>query len=99
MRFPGAHLAIIGEGRSRAELEIEIANSGLGGRVHLLGWRSYAKRYARAFDILTMPSLSEGFSLALMEGMVAGLPVIASDIPAMHEVVTGAEDCGTTQRY
>lgn len=89
-QFPGAQLAIIGEGRSRAELEAAIARFGLGDRVHLSGWRSDAKRYARAFDIFVMPSLSEGFGLALVEGMAASLPVIGSDIPAMREMISGA---------
>ena len=38
-----------------------------------------------------MPSLAEGFPLALLEGMSGRLPIIASDIPSMHELVAGAE--------
>ena len=85
-----AALAIIGEGKERLRLEAEVARLGLHGRVHLLGFRAGAKRYVRAFDIWTMPSLSEGLGLALLEGMSGHLPIIASDIPAMRPLVEGA---------
>ena len=85
-----AALAIIGEGKERLRLEAEIARLGLHGRVHLLGFRAGAKRYVRAFDIWTMPSLSEGLGLALLEGMSGHLPIIASDIPAMRPLIDGA---------
>ena len=85
-----ALLAIIGEGRERSRLESEIARLGLHGRVHLPGFRAGAKRYVRAFDIWTMPSLSEGLGLALLEGMSGHLPIIASDIPAMRPLTEGA---------
>ena len=93
-RIAGKHadaaLAIIGEGKERPHLEAEIARLGLHGRVHLPGFRAGAKQYVRAFDIWSMPSLSEGLGLALLEGMNGHLPVIASDIPAMRPLIEGA---------
>lgn len=89
--YPGAMLAIIGEGRSRAELEGVIHNSGLQGRVWLLGAKEDALQYVRAFDAFVMPSLSEGLPLALLEGMSAHLPVIGSDIDSLRPIL---EDCG-----
>lgn len=89
-RFPDADLALIGEGPERARLEREIADCGLEGRVHLLGWQDRAARYVRAFDIWTMPSLREPFGLALLEGMSAGLPVIATAVHAMRDIALGA---------
>jgi len=89
-RYPDVHLAIIGDGEKEAELRETVARLGLADRVHLLGWRSRAKRYIRAFDIWTMPSLVEGLGLALLEGMIGRLPVIASDIPAMRPLIDGA---------
>ncbi|SFP56960.1 glycosyltransferase [Pseudomonas borbori] len=89
--YPQAQLAIIGEGRMRAELEAAIARFGLGGKVQLLGAREDALQYVRAFDAFVMPSLSEGLPLALLEGMSGHLPVIGSDIPSLRPIL---EDCG-----
>lgn len=87
---PVVHLAIMGEGKKRPELEALISDVGVRDRVHLLGFVPGAKRYMRAFDVWTMPSLKEGLGLALLEGMIARLPTIASDVPAMAPIVRGA---------
>lgn len=89
--YPQAQLAIIGEGRVRAELEAAIVRFGLDGKVHLLGAREDALQYVRAFDAFVMPSLSEGLPLALLEGMSGHLPVIGSDIDSLRSIL---EDCG-----
>jgi len=89
-RFPEAQLAIIGAGREHERLSLEIDRLGMGGRIHLLGFRENALRYVRAFDIWAMPSLAEGLGLALLEGMSGHLPVIASDVPAMLPLIRGA---------
>lgn len=89
--YPQAQLAIIGEGRTRAELETAITRFGLEGKAHLLGAREDALQYVRAFDAFVMPSLSEGLPLALLEGMSGHLPVIGSDIDSLRPIL---EDCG-----
>jgi glycosyltransferase involved in cell wall biosynthesis len=89
-RHPDAHLAIIGDGREETRLREAIQQYGLADRIHLLGWRTRAKRYVRAFDIWAMPSLKEGLGLALLEGMCGQLPIIASDVPAMRPLIEGA---------
>ncbi|CAD5107049.1 glycosyltransferase [Zestomonas carbonaria] len=90
-RYPQALVAIIGEGRARADLEAAIARHGLQGRVHLLGAKEDALQYVRAYDVFVMPSLSEGLPLALLEGMSGHLPVIGSDIDSLRPIL---EDCG-----
>lgn len=89
-KYPQVQLAIIGEGKLHQSLQTQIEELGLQGRVHLLGFRAGALQYLRAFDVWTMPSLGEGFGLALLEGMCARLPVIASDVPAMRPLIAGA---------
>lgn len=88
--YPQVQLAIIGKGREESRLLAEVERLGLGGRVHLLGFRENALQYVRAFDIWTMPSLAEGLGLALLEGMSGHLPVIASNVPAMLPLIEGA---------
>lgn len=89
--YPHASVAIIGEGRSRGELEAAIERHGLQRRIHLLGAKDDALQYVRAFDAFVMPSLSEGLPLALLEGMSGRLPVIGSDIDSMRPIL---EDSG-----
>lgn|SRR5690554_1588810 len=88
--FPAAQLVILGEGRERENLEKLIVQLNLDKRVHLIGFKEDGLKYLKAFDIWTMPSLREGLGLALLEGMCAGLPVIASSVPAMLPLVRGA---------
>lgn len=89
-KHPSAILAIMGDGKERSSLEGEISRLNLEGRVRLLGFIPGAKKYTKAFDIWTMPSLSEGLGLALLEGMSGGLPTVASDIPAMAPLIREA---------
>lgn len=89
--YPSTTLAIIGEGRSRGDLQAAIERHGLQKRVRLLGAKDDALQYVRAFDVFVMPSLSEGLPLALLEGMSGHLPVIGSDIDSLRPIL---EDCG-----
>lgn len=88
---PRAMVAIIGEGRSRGELEEAIARRQLQGRVRLLGAKNDAAQFVRAFDVFVMPSLSEGLPLALLEAMSGRLPVIGSDIASMRSILEDGE--------
>lgn len=90
-QHPEAVLVIIGEGRSRSELQAVIERHAMQARVFLLGAKDDALQYVRAFDVFVMPSLSEGLPLALLEGMSAHLPVIGSDIDSLRPIL---KDCG-----
>ena len=90
-RFPKAHLVIAGAGELGGQLQ-RLSNAlGLSERVHWLGWRSDADELIAAFDILLMPSLWEGFGLVLLEAMARRVPVIASRVSAIPEVVCDGE--------
>ena len=89
-KFPDTHIGIIGTGAEKTNLEARAEALGLSNRVHLLGFVENAIQYVKGFDIWTMPSVREGLGLALLEGMAGGLPVIASDLPAMQPLIDGA---------
>jgi glycosyltransferase involved in cell wall biosynthesis len=89
--FPTAQLVIIGDGDIRAELEAEARALNLSHRAHFLGWQPAAARLMAGFDVFLMPSLREGFGLALLEAMAARLPIVASSISAIPEVVVDGE--------
>jgi glycosyltransferase involved in cell wall biosynthesis len=95
-QYPNALVAIIGEGRSRAQLEAAISQHDLQQQVLLLGAHEDALQYVRAFDVFAMPSFSEGLPLALLEALAGERPVIGSDIPSMLSIL---QDCnGSTFR-
>jgi len=90
-RFPEAHYVIAGDGPLRAALEAEAARLGLAQNVHFLGWRDDARALMAGLDVLLAPSLWEGFGLVFLEAMALGVPVIASRVSAIPEVVIDGE--------
>jgi glycosyltransferase involved in cell wall biosynthesis len=85
-RYPVQAL-IVGGGRREAELKQAAADLGLADAVHFLGSRRDVPDLLHAMDIFVLPSYSEGLSLALMEAMAAGLPVVASRVGGNPELV------------
>ncbi|MCA9910174.1 MAG: glycosyltransferase family 4 protein, partial [Anaerolineae bacterium] len=59
--------------------------------MHFLGWRSDAVRVMAALDIFLMPSLWEGFGLTLLEAMSVAVPVVATNVSAIPEIVAHQE--------
>lgn len=90
-RFPNAYLIIAGDGPLRQALENEAAALNLGERVRFLGWRDDVPQLMHAFDLLLAPSLWEGFGLVILEAMAGGLPVVASRVSAIPEIVVDGE--------
>jgi glycosyltransferase involved in cell wall biosynthesis len=78
---------IVGEGPLRADIERQIQEHGLEGRVLLLGRRDDVPQILGALDIFVLPSLREGTPMALLEAMGAGVAAIASDVGGVRDVV------------
>lgn len=78
-------LVIIGEGSNRTILQARIEHLGLGSSVSLPGHLNDAAQLYRAFDWVAIPSLSEGLGLIMQEAVMAGVPVISSDLPVFRE--------------
>lgn len=90
--FPGARLAIAGDGPERGALESLRRSLGLEAHVELLGFRPDVRPLFAHADLFVLPSLSEGFGLALLEAMASGLPVLATRRGGCAEVVGGLGD-------
>ncbi|MCD6098750.1 glycosyltransferase family 4 protein [bacterium] len=75
-------LYIIGEGRMRSRLERFVDRYGLGDRVRLLGARppDMLCSYLNSCDLLVVPSVTEGIAKVALEGVLCGIPIVASDI-------------------
>ncbi len=84
------HLWLVGDGRRRTQLEALIKSERVEDRCTLLGLRSDVPSLLRMADVTVMSSHYEGLSLSSVEGMAAGKPMIASDVPGLKEVVGGA---------
>jgi glycosyltransferase involved in cell wall biosynthesis len=84
-------LLIAGRGGEEAALRKCAADMGVSDRVHLLGFREDVPRLLSAFDVYALPSFSEGQSLALMEAMAAGLPIVASRVGGNPEIIDDGE--------
>jgi glycosyltransferase involved in cell wall biosynthesis len=94
-RGRNVELLIAGKGCERRVREIErvIGELGLGDHVTLLGPRSDAAELLGASDVLVHSSRSEGFAVTITEGMAAGIPIVASDIPSIREALDNGT-CG-----
>ena len=78
---------IIGEGKLRSELESEIEAKKLRNTVFLTGFIKDAFKYFTAFDIFVLTSLKEGFPWAVLEAMTLKIPVIATGVGAIPEMI------------
>lgn len=85
------HLLIVGDGPLRSRLVRYRDQSEIADRVHFLGERNDVPRLMPHFDVLWLASEYEGQSNAILEAMVAGVPVIASDIPGNRDLVCDGE--------
>ena len=80
-------LYIIGDGEKRAELEELVKTMRLDGCVFLLGHIENASVYLKAFDIFLLPSVTEALGYVLLEAGLAEIPVIASNIGGIPEII------------
>lgn len=80
-------LLLIGAGRLEQTLLDQVAALGLERQVAMLGTRDDLGDLLRAMDLFVMPSLWEGLSLAMLTAMAAGLPVVATDVGGVPQVL------------
>ena len=85
--IPEATLLLVGDGRLRPDLERRARELGLSARVRFLGTRRDLPLIYRALDLFVQPSLWEGLPLALLQAMGAGLPVLATRVSGVREVI------------
>ena len=91
-RLPDASVVIVGEGRDRTSLEYKAADLGVSNHISFLGERLDVPDLLHQFDIFVFPSLREGMPNALLEAMAVGLPVVASGVGGILEVVSDGEN-------
>jgi len=83
-------LFLVGDGTTRSRCEQLVKELDLSGKVLFLGIRTDVPELLKSSDIVVVSSHWEGFGLTAVEGMAAGKPVIASNVPGLNNVVNGA---------
>lgn len=85
--YPNIRLYFIGDGILRPALEGAVKELIIDKNVVFLGARDDVQELLPAFDILVVSSLSEGISIAILEAMAAGIPVIATDVGGNPDLI------------
>lgn len=86
-RFADARLLLVGEGPLRAELEGQVARTCPPGSVRFIGYRDDVREVLAAADFAVMPSRAEGFSVAALEILGSGLPLVATRVGGNSRLV------------
>jgi glycosyltransferase involved in cell wall biosynthesis len=90
-KHPKSLLVLVGKGDDKVEEEIKLKEQvervGLKDKVRFLGWRADVDEIMGCFDIFVLPSLNEGMGRVLVEAMAAGLPIVASRVGGIPDLV------------
>jgi glycosyltransferase involved in cell wall biosynthesis len=78
---------IVGDGACRQAVERQVDSLGLGPCFEFAGFRTDTARWLESFDLFVLPSLSEGLSSAILSAMAAALPVVATEVGGIPELV------------
>jgi glycosyltransferase involved in cell wall biosynthesis len=86
-KYPVAHLLLVGEGPLRADLENLAGACGVRDSVHFAGYQSPTAPFIQAMTIFALTSRSEGMPQAAIEAAVSGLPIVASRVGGLPELI------------
>ncbi|MCS7062172.1 MAG: glycosyltransferase family 4 protein [Anaerolineae bacterium] len=91
-RFPNVHFVFAGAPDEQAALEQLAGALNVRDRLHLLGFRTDAPRLLAGSNVFALPSLGEGLPLSVIEALAAGLPVVATRVGGVPEVIRHGEN-------
>jgi glycosyltransferase involved in cell wall biosynthesis len=86
-RVPALRALVVGDGPLRSEVEGEARRLGLAGRVVFTGTRKDVPALLSGLDAVVFSSVREGLSMAMLEAMAAGVPVIATEVGGTPELI------------
>jgi len=86
-------MVLVGDGELRPEIERQVASSGLGDRIELVGWQDRAgvQDILAASRALVLASFGEGLPVVIMEAMAMGRPVVSTDVGGVSELVVDGD--------
>jgi glycosyltransferase involved in cell wall biosynthesis len=86
-KYPAAHLVLVGDGPLRDELEKLAADCGVAESVHFAGYQSPTAPFIQGMSIFALTSRSEGMPQAAIEAAVSALPIVASRVGGLPELI------------
>jgi L-malate glycosyltransferase len=87
-----ARFIIVGDGRCRQDLEKQARELGLKDCFQFVGFQDHTAAFLLSFDIFVLPSLSEGLSSAILSAMASSLPVVATRVGGIPELIRNEEE-------
>ena len=87
LRSQKLELAIIGDGEEKERIEQRIEDEKLKEKVKTCGFIPHAAKHIKAFDVFVLPSLKEGLPYTILEAMNAGVPVVASSVGGIPDLI------------
>lgn len=91
-KLSGHDLLLVGKGPEQAGLQRWCQQQEFGPRVHFAGWRSDVPQLLAASQILVLPSRWEGMPNVVLQAMASGLPVVATDVEGVRELLGPTAD-------
>ncbi len=85
--YPATHFVIVGDGPLRPQLRRQAAEAGIASQLTFLGLRRDMYGILKALDVYVQPSLQEGMPMVVIEAMGASLPIVATHVDGIPEVV------------
>jgi glycosyltransferase involved in cell wall biosynthesis len=93
--FPNAHLVFAGTGSEQSAVEEAARRCGVASRTHLVGYQTNVPDWLAAATVWLLPTGRENFSVAVLEALVAGCPVLATDCAGNDEVLVDEQNAFT----
>lgn len=90
-KHPNSRLQLIGDGEKRETIEKTVVDRGLSNAVEFLGLQDNVYGYLHNADIFILPSLYEGIPMTLVEAMGTGLPIVATNVGGIPDMVKNNE--------
>lgn len=94
-QIPEALLVFVGRGEQEDALKAQAAQAGLGERVRFAGYQTNVPDWLAAATVWTLPTESENFSLAILEALAAGCPMVSTFCPGNDEVLEDGDNALT----